>query len=199
MSEVMGIRDRKIDIFSMLDKLFMANTMSASLRAVGNSDLTNDMLIKWIEENIPNRYQNPDDMARAFSMLADSSSYLTKAMRAQYYTYWRYMKVLMSAGVSLSKEHYPSNSKRYAFPRIIKELSASKTERRKADAVAESLQSRIHSSTKRIAKEEMMMILLMIKKAIKDGEEPDAISEQLIKNYRMPDDDAAYLIKRVGI
>jgi replication factor C large subunit len=199
MSEVMGIRDRKIDVFSMLDKLFMANTMSASLRAVGNSDLTNDMLIKWIEENIPNKYSNIEDLARAFSMLADSSSYSTKAMRAQYYTYWRYMKVLMSAGVSLSKEHYPSNSKRYAFPRIIKELSASKVERRKADAVAESLQSRIHSSTKRIAKEEMMIILLMIKKAIKDGEEPDAISEQLIKNYRMPDDEAAYLMKRVGI
>jgi replication factor C large subunit len=198
-SEVMGIRDRHIDVFSMLDKLFMANTMSASLRAVSNSDLTNDMLIKWIEENIPNRYSQTEDLARAFSMLAESSSYATKAMRAQYYTYWRYMKVLMSAGVSLSKGSYPSTAKRYAFPRIIKELSASKAERRKSDSIAERLQGRLHSSTKRIIRSEMPIILLMIKKAAEAGDDEDSITEQLAKSYRMDEDEAAYLIKRVGI
>jgi replication factor C large subunit len=199
MSEVMGIRDRKIDVFAMLDKVFMANTMAASLRAVSNSDLTNDMLIKWIEENIPNRYEFIEDRARAYSALAKSSEYATKAMRHQYYTYWRYMKVLMSAGVSLAKENYPGNSKRYAFPKIIKELSASKSERRKSDAVAERLQSKIHSSTKRIVREEMAMISMMIKKAIKEGEEPDAISEQLVKSYGLGDDDVTYLMKRISI
>ncbi len=198
-SDVMGIRDRKIDVFSMLDKLFTASTMAGSMRAVGNSDLTNDMLIKWIEENIPNRYQNIEDMHRAFSALAESSAYSTKAMRSQYYTYWRYMKVLMSAGVSLSKDNYPSTAKRYAFPRIIKELSASKSERRKVDAVAERLQSKIHSSTRRIAREEMAMIGLMIKRAVKDGEDPGDISDQLIKSYGLGDEEASYLLKRIGI
>ncbi len=199
MSDVIGIRDRKIDIFSMLDRVFMANTMAASLRAVGNSDLANDMLIKWLEENIPNRYQYTDDMERAFSALAESSSYLTKAMRSQYYTYWRYMKVLMSAGVSLSKDHYPGNAKRYAFPRIIKELSASKAERRKAVAVAESLQGRIHSSTRRIAREEMALIALMVKRAAKDGESQEAISDQLARGYGLGDDEVSYLVKGIGI
>jgi replication factor C large subunit len=196
MSEVMGIRDRKIDVFSMLDKVFMANTMAASLRAVGNSDLTNDMLIKWIEENIPNRYQYIDDMARAFAMLAESSAYSTKANRSQYYTYWRYMKVLMSAGVSLSKDHYPSNSKRYAFPRVIKELSASKSDRRKAYAIAEKLQGRVHSSTKRIAREEMGIIAMMIKRAEADGETTESISEQLARSYGFGDEEISYILKR---
>ncbi len=198
-SDVMGIRDRKIDVFSMLDKVFMANTMAASMRAVSNSDLTNDMLIKWLEENITNRYQDPEDIARAFDMLAESSSYATKAVRSQYYTYWRYMKVLMSAGISLSKTHSLGVGRRYAFPKIIKELSASKADRRKADAVAESLQSKLHSSAKRITRGEMGIISLMIKKSVQEGMEPDAISDQLISGYGLADDEAAYLMKRTGI
>jgi replication factor C large subunit len=198
-SEAMGIRDRKIDVFSMLDKVFAANTMAASLRAVGNSDLSNDMLIKWLEENIPNRYNDAGDLSRAFNALAESSSYATKAVRAQYYTYWRYMKVLMSAGISLSKSSYLGTSRRYAFPKIIKELSASKADRRKRDAVAESLQSRLHSSTKRIARGEMAVISLMIKRSVQDGEDPDAVSDQLIQRYGLADDEAAYLMKGTGI
>jgi replication factor C large subunit len=198
-SDIMGVRDRKIDVFSMLDKVFMANTMAASLRAVGNSDLTNDMLIKWLEENIPNRYQQIDDMQRAFSMLAESSAYGTKAMRAQYYTYWRYMKVLMSAGISLSKDHYPSNSKRYAFPRIIKELSASKAERKKSELVAESLQSKLHSSTRRMVRNEMVLMSMMIKRSLQNGEDPDALSEQLVRSFGLSDDEAAYLLKKTGM
>jgi replication factor C large subunit len=199
MSDVIGIRDRRMDIFSMLDKVFMANTLTGSMRAVGNIDMTNDMLIKWIEENIPNRYEYIDDKARAFSALAESSAYATKAVRAQYYLYWRYMKVLMSAGVSLSKDHYPGNSKRYAFPKIIKELSATKAERRKSDALAERLQTRLHSSTKRIIREEMALISAMIKKSAGEGEDADGISEQLAKSYGLGDDEAAYLMKRAGI
>lgn len=199
LSEVMGIRDRKIDIFALLDKVFTANTMGGALRAVSNTDLTNDMLIKWIEENIPNRYQDIGDMAKAFSMLAEASSYSTKAVRSQYYTYWRYMKVLMSAGVSLSRDHYPSNSRRYAFPKIIKELSASKSERNKSSAIAERMQHRLHSSTKRIAREEMAMINLMIKKSSQAGEEKESITEQLIKSYGIDEDEADYLLKRASI
>ncbi|MDE1865163.1 MAG: replication factor C large subunit [Candidatus Micrarchaeota archaeon] len=198
-SDAMGIRDRKIDVFSMLDKVFMANTMAASLRAVSNSDLTNDMLIKWLEENIPNRYADAGDIARAFGALAESSAYATKAVRSQYYTYWRYMKVLMSAGISLSKASSQGTSRRYAFPKIIKELSASKSERRKADAIAESLQSRLHSSTKRIVKGEMVIISQMIKKSVQEGADAASISEGLVRSYGLAEDDAAYLVKKVGI
>ena len=196
--EVVGARDRKIDIFNLLDKIFFSHTMAAPLRSMVGADVDNDMLMKWIDENIPKRYVSADDMARAFGYLAEASSYYTRASREQYYTYWRYMNVLMGSGVALSKSEYPSSSKRYEFPKTIRELSATKGTRKEGIELALALQHSIHSSAKRIARNGLMMVESMVKNSIKEGMEKADAKEALVKFYHIEEDEADSIIKRAG-
>ena len=163
-----GIRDRKSNIFESLDKIFSARTVTAPIVAAANVDVDNRMLLNWIDQNIPNRYMSIGDKYRAFNMLSKASTFYTRAMRSQYYTYWRYMNVMMSSGVALSKEGYPSMTKRYEFPKVILELAGSKDERNMKSAIAEKLKKVIHTSRKRIINEEMKLVASIMRNGKND-------------------------------
>ena len=169
--DIVGLRDKKIDIFKTLDKIFFSNTYSAPMTAVTQSDVENDMLLAWLDENLPKRYKDSKDLDRAYRMLSDATMYFNNATRKQYYTYWRYMNVLMSSGIALSKDNYPDRAVRYTFPRRISELSKSKEARGKGKEIAEKLRRRIHTDMARIMKMEMPLIARMAKLAEKEGGE----------------------------
>lgn len=183
--EVIGFRDRKKDIFGVLDGIFMSNTLTAPMRAVSSSDLSNDMLMQWINENITNRYSEPADLERAFTMLSRASFYFNRAQKAQYYTYWRYMNVLMSSGVALSKSTYPNTFKRYEFPKNIKELSGSKAERGSAAQIAKKLQKRLKSSISRIVSEDLPMVSAIINDSFEKGAEKSEVYDFFAKTFDM--------------
>lgn len=197
LTEVIGLRDRKIDIFNTLDKIFMTNTISASLRATTSTDLTNDMLIKWIDENIPKRYRQGAEMFAAFDALAYASVFATRANRSQYYTYWRYMNVLMSGGVALSKSQHPNSGSGYSFPRVIKELSGSKASRNQEKTIAAKLQRRFHSSVKDIVKSELVILSRITAQSIKDNkDQEDEIRDHLMSTYMLDDKEIDYMLER---
>ncbi|MDE1857032.1 MAG: replication factor C large subunit [Candidatus Micrarchaeota archaeon] len=193
--ESVGLRDRKNDIFVVLDKIFSANTMAASMRAAATteSDLSNDMLINWIEENLPKRYKDSRDLYNALTALSDGSAYLTRANRSQYYTYWRYMKVLVSAGVTLSKSRYPEITERYTFPRIISQLSKSKEERNKGSAIAEKLQRQVHTNSKNVVRSEMRLISQIAKKALEGEKDKEMVYGFFMRKYSMSDDEVDWI------
>ncbi len=161
--DYIGLRDRKGYIFETLDKIFLSNTIAAPLRAITNSEDTGDMLIKWVDQNIPKRYTYILDIATAYENLADASVYFSRAIRSQYYTYWRYMNVMMSSGVALSKSAYPQVKLRYEFPKAIKELSTTKNERSISTEIAKRLQRHIHESLSRIKEYYIPMLVSMVK------------------------------------
>lgn len=183
--EVIGFRDRKKDIFSVLDGIFMSNTLTAPMRAVSSSDLPNDMLMQWINENITNRYSELADLEKAFAMLSRASFYFNRAQKAQYYTYWRYMNVLMSSGVALSKSTYPNTFKRYEFPKNIKELSGSKAERGSAVQIAKKLQKHLKSSISRIVSEDLPMVSAIIRDSSAKGVEKSEVYDFFAKTFDM--------------
>lgn len=193
--EVLGLRDRKIDIFNTLDKVFLTTNLSNSMRVMTSTDLTNDMLIKWIDENIPRRYKYSEEMYSAFDSLAMATMFGARAQRAQYYIYWRYMNVLASGGVSLAKSHYPEIRTPYAFPKVIKELSGSKLTRNQDKIIAAKLQRVFHSSIKRIIKNEMPLLSSTMAKAIKENADVEnKIREDLAAIYQLDDKEMDYLL-----
>ena len=101
------------------------------MRAVSKADLTNDMLIKWLEENITNRYQDTEDIARAFDMLSlILVPMLTKAVRVPIL---HLLEVHEGADVCWRitlQDPLPRGWEEVRLPKIIKELSASKADRR---------------------------------------------------------------------
>ncbi|MEM0201688.1 MAG: replication factor C large subunit [Candidatus Micrarchaeaceae archaeon] len=161
--DYIGLRDRKGYIFETLDRIFLSNTIAAPLRAIANAEDAGEMLIKWIDQNIPKRYSYVSDIATAYENLSDATIYYTRALRAQYYTYWRYMNVMMSSGVALSKNVYPKVTARYEFPKTIKELSASKGERSVSNEIAKRLQRKIHESLSKIKEHYIPLLAAMVK------------------------------------
>lgn len=157
-----GLRDKKINIFEVLDKIFFSNTFTAPLIAISKIDMDNNMLINWIEQNIPNKYINNEDRYNAFTMLSKASTFYSRAIKSRYFAYWKYMSIFMSSGIALSKKQYPSILKRYEFPKLILELSSSKKERNIKYIIAEKLKKRIHLNKKRIINEEIGLISQII-------------------------------------
>jgi replication factor C large subunit len=194
-TEVIGLRDRKIDVFYLLDRIFTTNTLSAPLRAMAGTDIENDMLIKWLDENIPKRYTYSNDMNAAFNSLALASKFAARAQKKQYYTYWRYMNVMMSSGVALAKSHNPEARTAYSFPRVIKELSSSKGSRNQEREIAEKLSGTFHTGRSRIIREEMRMLSKIVNKAIgeKSITEEEA-RDELMKTYRLGEKEVDYLL-----
>ncbi|EQD29449.1 AAA ATPase central domain protein [mine drainage metagenome] len=191
----LGMRDRKSDIFSVLDKVFYSNTVSAALRAIADSDVDNDMLMKWIDENIPKRYKDRRDLHEAFMNLALASIFYTRAFRSQNYGYWRYMNVMMSAGVALSKTQYPSKAERYSFPKAISSLSATKELRGSNKVVAIKLKRIIHSNSKDIVSTYLPLIREIIKSALKLAADKGDVYDALESGYGLDKKDVDAILK----
>ncbi|MGC8478687.1 MAG: replication factor C large subunit [Candidatus Micrarchaeia archaeon] len=194
-AEALGTRNRKEEIFGVLDKIFRAYTFSASLFAVTNAEEEQSMLINWIGENLPGKYLGKEEKAHAFDNLALATLYLGRASKSQYYTYWRYANVLMSAGVSLAKEQPPNMMGRYTYPRAIKSLSESKEDRNAKAKIAEKLAQRLHSGTKRIVMNELKLIEKEIKKMAASEEGRAKVGEFLEKEFGLEEKEVSYLIE----
>ncbi|HUC39085.1 MAG TPA: replication factor C large subunit [Candidatus Acidoferrum sp.] len=169
MLEAIGVRDRKSDIFSVLDKIFSSNTVSAPLRAIANSDVDNDMMIKWIDENLPHRYTQPEDLDKGYESLSRATIFSSRASRKQYYTYWRYMNVFMSSGIALSKSSYPDTRRRYSFPKVISELSSSKADRASTTIIAKKMQRSVHQSIREIKATILPLMSIMMQRSISEN------------------------------
>ncbi len=191
--EVVGMRDKKHDAFATLDRIFMANTLTASLHAASSIDIDSEMLVNYLEENVPKRYTDSSDLFRAMSSIADASKYLNRANRSHYYTYWRYTNVFMSGGVSLAKDNYPSTAERYAFPRVIKSLSASKEERSAGAAIAAKLQRVINSSIKEIRRTDLALLAHMAHISQQSGMDTDAVQDFFMQKYGLTSKEVSWL------
>ena len=195
-TEVIGLRDRKVDVFRVLDKIFLTDVsraMDSQLRSIPNTDLTNEMLINWIDENVPKRYARKDEMKRAFDSLSYASMFSTRAARSQYYTYWRYMNTFMLSGVALAKKGPPETRERYTFPKFIKDLSASKTDRRKEVEIAEKLQRYFHSSVSGIRSNELRMLAQIVKKMKTEGTTKDELEDELMRRFQLDEKEVEYV------
>lgn len=192
--DVIGMRDKKSDIFTTMDKIFASHTISGPMRAAMYSDVDPGMLINWLEENIPNRYPDIVSIERAYRSLSYSSIFSSRASRSGYYTYWRYMSVLMSGGVALAKDNGYITTKRYSFPRAIKDLSVNKSDRNTSYAISEKMKRGIHSSIYNIMSSEMMIIKRIISESIANGIDRDEVYDYFASRFDLTEKEFEWLI-----
>ncbi len=191
--EYLAVRNQKVEIFQVLDKIFFSRSFDMAKEAFDNSDIDFDMLIKWIDENIPTRYEAKEAIAEAYGSLSLASRYANKASRLSYYSLLRYASTLCSAGVALSNSGYAKRLGSYTFPKEVKYLSQTKKERQLAMGVAEKLERRMHMSKKEILVNFMPFFRIMLKeKARKIGKE--ALQEELIKEFDLSKEEVSVLI-----
>ena len=165
--EVLGVRDRQMEIFAVLDKIFTSRNAAQARRAIDNSDTELDMLINWVDENIPVRYKSKKSINEAYLYLSRASFFEEKAGRTSYYAYLRYSRELI-AGISLANDGNISLIKNYSFPVRIKFMSSTKKEREVRTVIAQKLLYLLHTHKRYIISEYLPLLKLMIEKASKE-------------------------------
>lgn len=118
-----SMRDRKKDIFNRVRTIFKATTYREAREALAG-DLDYDLLKLWIDENIPNEYEDIGDVARAYYWLSRADLFEGR-IRKNIWILFKYSLDLMTAGVALSKEQKYRKFTKYSFPKYLKEMSIS--------------------------------------------------------------------------
>ncbi|VVC02546.1 Replication factor C large subunit [Candidatus Burarchaeum australiense] len=167
-------RNTLVDVKRALSDMFGSASFKDARRSVFDVDVDHDMLLKWIDENIPAHCSSRLALAKAFDALSRASLFDARAQKRQNYSLWRYSSDLASGGVvvagarstSASGAHsshatgahsssgpVPAGSHpvQMAFPRQILLLSRNKIERARLGALASKLAVHCHVSKKRAA------------------------------------------------
>lgn len=182
--ENLGMRDRKSEIFRVLDKIFLSSNFDIARNSLMSTDIDMDMLINWVGQNISSKYTSKESIAEAYENLSKASMFNEKASRKNYYGYLRYASVLMSSGVSISNEGNISTLTQYSFPATIRRLSKTKKDRETINIIASKLTGYLHANRKTIIHSHIPIMSMIINHSIeKYG--PDAVFDFMEQKYRL--------------
>lgn len=182
--EYMGIRDRKSEIFKVLDKIFYSGSFDIARNATISSEVDTDMLLNWIGQNIPNKYLSKKSIYDAYESLSKASMFSEKASRKSYYGYLRYTGILMSSGVALASNGNVSRLTPYVFPSRISRLSKTKASRETINKIALKLSPELHASRKVIINDHLPLLSMVINRAI-EAFGAEAVQEYFERTYKL--------------
>ena len=156
-ARVYGKRDVVEDIFTKVRTVFKSATYADALSASkGNVDV--DMLMMWMDENIPKEYTDIDDLNRAYYWLSLASLYRGRIQTRNYWGYLRYVFDFVTAGVSLSKKHVYRKFTKYSFPTYISAMSRTMLIRSMKRSIGVKLSQVMHAS-----RTDSLMFLIVLK------------------------------------
>jgi replication factor C large subunit len=141
-------RDRTENMFEVIRTILKTNDFWTARRMASVTDEDPEMLLNWVDENVPREYTDKGDLYRAYENISRADIFLGRIWRRQSYEFMKYANDLMSAGVALSKEHKYSGFTRYSFPSHISSMSRSKGERGLRKSAAGKIAKQCHVSTK---------------------------------------------------
>jgi replication factor C large subunit len=159
--EWLRARDRQYGAFDTLKAIFAARTAEEARAAISNSLVDHEMLLKWIHENLPLQYEDPEELAKAYDALSMADVYLGRAKRKQRWELLRYYIDLMTAGVAMARRGRYRFVK-YQFPRTILLMSKTREVRRVREAAIASIAAKCHVSRRKAETEILPFLRVML-------------------------------------
>lgn len=144
---VLGKRIKEKDIFKAMQLIFKSKDYKNARSAIDGLDLEFEMLMQWIDENIPNEYEKNIDLAGAFNQLSRADVYMGR-IHKQSWIFLKFAIDLATAGVALSKKEKYVKFTKYYFPEIIKKMSQMKENRIKEKEICSKISKKSHVSIK---------------------------------------------------
>jgi replication factor C large subunit len=144
--EVLKMRDSKIKIFDTMRMIFKTTSIDRAREAVFDSEEDHDTIMKWIVENLPIEYTEPDDLKSAYDSLSKADVFLGRIKRRQDWSLLKYASDLMSAGVALSKKDTYKKFSRYQYPKTFIAIARTKKKRAVVGAISEKMAGKCHGS-----------------------------------------------------
>ncbi len=151
--ESLGNREREENVFDALKIIFKTKSPIAARMSIQNVSKPPDEIFWWIEQNIANEYEKPEEIAKAYEMLSRADTFRGRISRRQYWKLLKYMIDLMTAGVALSKKEMYRKFSKYEYPDRIKYFGMTKFKRAKEKVQLLKLSEELHCSTKKIRTE----------------------------------------------
>jgi len=152
-----GGRMRLEKIFKVMTKIFKGTQMADIRKNVFASDVSKDLLLRWIEENIPRQYSGKD-VASAFEVLSRADRFNGRIMRRQHYGFLRYSTDLMTSGVAFSREKDYHSFIPFQFPTLLSMLARSRSTRELKRGLAEKIGKKTHSSVRKVMSSDLPFI-----------------------------------------
>ena len=106
-----------------------------------------DTIMKWVDENVPIVYRDPEDLKRAYQVLSRADVFSGRVMRRQYFGLWSYVTDLTSYGVCAAKGRQYHEYARMQFPLILSKLSRTKSMRSTKKSIGLKIGAACHVSS----------------------------------------------------
>lgn len=143
-------RDRPIDVYKAMQRIFRCKDYSACRRVLWDLDEEPRNFVAWLDENIPVEYREKGERGRAFHQLSRADIFLGRVTNRQYWGFLRYVNDLMTVGVGFAREKPNFGFSKYKFPSLIWKMGSTKARRAKERAIAAKMSPVVHDSGKGI-------------------------------------------------
>jgi len=183
-TESLGNRKKDEDVFKVLQKIFYPKDFFETRNVTDSMNINWDLLILWVEENIPRQYKNPNNLARAFDNLSKADINNAR-IRGSYWILLKYVMDYLTVGVAYSKKDRETSGgyTPFQFPRVMRMYTTKDKILQKA--VVEKMKERIHCS-KRIILRDYLPFMFIIAKTNK-------CTTDLITHFNFTIDEMKYL------
>lgn len=148
--ELVPGREKEVPIFETLLAIFKSKDWKIIQKAFFNSDKNPDEILLWVAENIPNEYENPEEIATAYDRLSRADVFRGRIIHNQAWGLQAFSNELMTFGVAAAKKEKYRKFTRYTPPKILQKMGASKAQRSARDEIALLLGKKLHCSKKRV-------------------------------------------------
>jgi replication factor C large subunit len=164
---MLAIRLQERGIFEVIKEVFSAEGVLDAKLAAEGATVDPEMLLQWINENIPNQYSNAQERAFAFDWLSKADIFMGRVKRRQMWELMGYALELALGGAALAKSG-PYRYTRYTFPRRIGILSQTKEVRGRKREVLAAIARETHASVKKVATDYLPYMEILVEAGAMD-------------------------------
>ena len=158
----LGYRERKQEIFEVLKVIFKTRNIKNSIGMVRDSDKDPDEIFWWIEENIPNEYEKPGEIAKAYEYLSKADLFRNWVRIGQNWRFKKYMIDVM-CGVSIAKKEMYRKFTHYRPPKRILMYGGTKSSRKQTKEICQRIGEKLHVSSRIIMREYFPLMKVILK------------------------------------
>ncbi len=159
----LGLRERQQKIFSVMKQIFKGKNFNEIRETRISSDVSFDLLMAWVEENIARQFTKPIDYSNAFNYLSKADVFQGRVKKNQDWVLFRYVTELATAGVALSRSNDYFSFTPYQFPTIISKLSRSTSLRSLKKNIGLKIGALTHSSAREIISNYLPFLKIVLK------------------------------------
>lgn len=180
-------RNVEADMYDLMGAVLRGNDPDRALQAMTAVDETPDMVMLWLDENLPYDYRDPGDLVRGYQKLSRADVFLGRVRRRQYYRFWAYARELMSFGLNDSLQGRPAANDRFRFPQYLMKMSRSKSARTMKNELSSKIATHCHTSIYRARHEILPYLSWMMRNDI-------ALAGSMAKSLELDAEELAFLL-----